>query len=52
MENIMKTELLDTNLSVAELETIAQDNQEAAFRTLAEAELLLIGGGGGDVIWG
>lgn len=48
----MKTDLLDTTLADMQSEATAQVNNEDAFKTLAEAELLLIGGGGGDVIWG
>lgn len=48
----MKIELIEANLNTTESEVIIQDDQEFAFRTLADSELLLIGGGGGDVIWG
>jgi hypothetical protein len=49
----MKTELIDANLSAPDTETTAaQELREAALCALAESELLLIGGGGGDVIWG
>jgi hypothetical protein len=47
----MNSELLETNVNASEIDATAE-NQEASFRALAESELLLIGGGGGDVIWG
>lgn len=49
----MKAELHVVELPVIDTEvTECQDFHDAALRALAEAELMLIGGGGGDVIWG
>lgn len=46
----MNSELLEANFNSTEQAN--EDNQEIAFRALVDAELLLVGGGGGDVIWG
>lgn len=47
----MNTELLEVIVAATETDA-AEQKQEVAIRALADAELFLVGGGGGDVIWG